>query len=396
MSSKPTESMPLPPAVLEIARTLEQARFETWCVGGALRDWRLAPTQPLLHDVDLATAARPEEVQRLFRRTVAIGAKYGTVGVLDSGGGMHEVTTFRKDVTTDGRHAVVEYGVSIEEDLHRRDFTINAMAYHPLSHRWLDPEGGQADLERGIIRAVGAPEQRFAEDYLRILRMARFAARFGFRIDPATFDAARAAAPGLGRLSAERVRDEWFKGLLTARSTRHFVELWHEVGAAAVWLPELRAAASLPDRAGHELDPVVATAAYCARPGEVLRRLKASGAEIARGDAMERGPASPQGNDPIAVRRWLATVTSAADDLLALASLSGTAPAWKETVMTIRQRGDAISRAQLAVSGDDLLAAGIAPGPGLGEVLGRLLDAVLEDPGLNNKERLLQLVRTWH
>lgn len=395
MTSGPPESMPLPAAVLEIARTLEQSRFETWCVGGALRDWRLAPTQPLQHDVDLATAARPEQVQQLFRRTVAVGAKYGTVGVLDAAGGMHEVTTFRKDVTTDGRHAVVEYGVSIEEDLHRRDFTINAMAYHPLSHRWLDPEGGQADLEQGIVRAVGAPERRFAEDYLRILRMVRFAARFGFRIDPATFEAARVAASGLPRLSAERVRDEWFKGLVTARSTRHFVALWHEVGAAAVWLPELRPAAALPDRSGHELDPVVATVAYCASPATVLRRLKSSGAEIARGEAMERGPREPVGTDPVSVRRWLATVAGAADDLLALAAFGGPAPDWQREVTAIRQRGDATSRAQLAVSGDDLLAAGIASGPGLGELLSRLLDAVLEDPALNNKERLLQLARAW-
>jgi len=394
VSSNP-ELMPLPAAVLEIARTLEQARFETWCVGGALRDWRLAPAQPLQHDVDLATAARPEQVQRLFRRTVAVGAKYGTVGVLDAGGTMHEVTTFRKDVLTDGRHAVVEYGVAIEEDLHRRDFTINAMAYHPLTHRWLDPEGGRADLEQGVIRAVGEPERRFAEDYLRILRMVRFAARFGFRIDPATFAAARGAAPGLARLSAERVRDEWFKGLVTARSLRHFISLWHDVGAAAVWLPELLPADQLPDGSGSRLDPVVATAAYCARPGEVLRRLKASGAEIARGEAMERGPKEPMGTDPVAVRRWLAAVAGAADDLLALAASSGAAPAWQSIVLAIRQRGDATSRAQLAVTGDDLLAAGVAPGPRLGELLGRLLDAVLEDPSLNSKARLLQLAETW-
>lgn len=396
MTLQPVEPMPLPPAVLEIARTLEQARFETWCVGGALRDWRLAPNQALEHDVDLATAARPEQVQRLFRRTVAIGAKYGTVGVLDADGGLHEVTTFRKDVTTDGRHAVVEFGVAIEDDLHRRDFTINAMAYHPLSHRWLDPERGRADLELGLIRAVGVAEQRFAEDYLRILRMLRFAGRFGFRIDPPTFDAARAAASGLGRLSAERVRDEWFKGLVSARSTRHFIQLWHEVGAAAVWLPELRPATVLPDAPGSGLDPVVATAVACARPGEVLRRLKASSAEIARAAAMERGPAEPAGNDPVAVRRWLATVAGAADDLVALAALrDGSVPAWHATVAGIRERGEATSRPQLAITGDDLVAAGIAPGPGLGELLGRLLEAVLEDPSRNSKERLLQLARTW-
>ena len=390
------EEMPLPEAVLAIARTLEDAHFETWCVGGALRDWRLA-VPPLEHDVDLATAATPDEVRRLFPRSVAVGAKYGTVGVLDRNGVLHEVTTFRKDVATDGRHAVVEFGVSIEEDLQRRDFTINALAYHPLTHRWLDPEGGSRDLERGIVRAVGEPARRFAEDYLRILRMIRFAARFGFTIDPATFAAAQAAAPGLSQLSAERVRDEWFKGLRTARSHEHFVKLWREAGAAELWLPELRASYPLAEPgAGSPADPVILTAALCERPGQVLRRLRASGEEISRADAMERGPAEPAGSDAVAVRRWLAKVGDAADDLLRLAELaSGAPPAWSARVREVRARGDATSRGQLALSGDDLRAAGVQPGPELGQLLGRLLEAVLEDPALNTRERLLELVRSW-
>ena len=317
-----TSEMPLPEAVRTIAKTLQDASFETWCVGGALPDWWLAPEQPLQHDVDLATAATPDEVRRLFRRTIAIGAKYGTVGVLDEHGVVHEVTTFRRDVRTDGRHAVVEYGVSIEEDLHRRDFTINAMAYHPFWHRWLDPEGGREDLKAGVVRAVGEPGQRFAEDYLRILRMLRFAARFGFAIDPATFAAAQRAAPGLRQLSAERVRDEWFKGLKTARSLRHFVTLWRDAGAAAHWLPELRDPYPLArDDVPGPLDPVVTTAALTTRPGTVLRRLKASGAEIARAEAVERLPAEPAAIAPVAVRRWLARVGESADDLLQLAAL---------------------------------------------------------------------------
>ena len=391
------EEMPLPEAVRTIARTLEDARFETWCVGGALRDWRLTPAQPLEHDVDLATAATPDEVRRLFPRTVAVGAKYGTVGVLDGNGVLHEVTTFRKDVATDGRHAVVEFGVSIEEDLHRRDFTINAMAYHPLTHRWLDPEGGSRDLERRIVRAVGDPAKRFAEDYLRILRMLRFAARFGFTIDPATFAAARAAAPGLTHLSAERVRDEWFKGLLTARSRKHFVTLWGEVGAVELWLPELRVPYPLADpHPNLPADPVVLTVALCERSAEVLRRLRASGSEISRAAAMERAPAEPSGSGAVAVRRWLASVGDAADDLLQLAELrSGAPPGWGLSAREIRARGEATSRGQLAVSGDDLRAAGVEPGPELGQLLGRLLEAALEDPALNTRERLLELVRSW-
>src|SRR5918998_5680344 len=156
-----------PEAVLAIAERLEGAGFETWCVGGAVRDALLGIRNL---DWDLATAARPEEVRRLFRRTVPVGIEFGTIGVLDDGGLMHEVTTFRRDVRTDGRHAVVEYGASLDDDLARRDFTINAMAYHPRRHVLRDPFDGRADIDRRVVRAVGDPEQRMREDRLRALR----------------------------------------------------------------------------------------------------------------------------------------------------------------------------------------------------------------------------------
>src|SRR4029450_11151212 len=154
---------------------------------------------------DLPTSATPEEVQRLFPRTVAVGIKYGTVGVLDRDRVLHEVTTFRRDVSTDGRHAVVQYGVALDDDLARRDFTINAIAYHPLRHEWRDPFDGAGDLARRLLAAGGEPAAGLAEHYLRILRAIRFAARFGFAVERGTWAAAQAAAPGLTRLSAERV-----------------------------------------------------------------------------------------------------------------------------------------------------------------------------------------------
>ena len=123
-----------------ILRRLEDAGHETWCVGGAIRDALLGDPQ---QDMDLATSARPEEVQRLFRRTIAVGVEHGTVGVFDEHGVLHEVTTFRRDVTTDGRHAEVEFGSSLDDDLARRDLTINAIAYHPLRRTWRDPFGGR-------------------------------------------------------------------------------------------------------------------------------------------------------------------------------------------------------------------------------------------------------------
>ncbi len=387
-------SVAVPEEILEIARVLESAGYEAWCVGGALRDTLLGDVQT---DFDLATSAPPREVQRLFRRTAPIGVEHGTVGVIDRKRVMHEVTTFRRDVRTDGRHAVVEYGASLEEDLARRDFTINAIAYHPLRREWRDPHGGERDLREGVVRAVGDPAARFREDYLRVLRAIRFAARLGFAIDPATWESARAAAGGLDRLSAERVRDEWFKGLRTARDLETLVRLWHDSGAAAVWLPELRrfVAGELPppEHWPTPRDPVLLTVFLAEDPAGVLRRLRASNVEIARAEAMAAGPAEPAGSDEVAVRRWLAAVGPAADDLVALYQLHRrAAPEWLGKMTEIRERHDPLTRGDLAVSGRDLEALGLR-GPRIGETLAALLDRVLEDPAVNTRDRLLALAR---
>ena len=386
-------TVPVPEAVLEIARVLERAGHEAWCVGGALRDSLLGDVHS---DFDLATSAPPQEVQRLFRRTAPIGVAHGTVGVIDRGRIMHEVTTFRRDVRTDGRHAVVEYGATLEEDLARRDFTINAIAYHPLRHEWRDPHGGRRDLEAGLVRAVGEPAARFREDYLRILRALRFAARFGFTVEPATWEAARAAGGGLDRLSAERVRDEWFKGVRTAKDLRTLVRLWRESGAAAVWLPELPASLDdvpPPGLSPPPRDPVLLTALLARDPAGVLRRLRGSNAEVARAGAMAAGPPEPEGEDEPAVRRWLSRVGRAADDLVALYRLRHrSAPPWLAAMDAVRGRGDPLTRGDLAVSGSDLEAIGIR-GREVGETLAALLDRVLEDPSWNTRDRLLELAR---
>jgi tRNA nucleotidyltransferase (CCA-adding enzyme) len=362
-------------------------------VGGALRDRLLGHPAD---DVDLATAAHPETVQQLFRRTVAVGVKFGTVGVLDRKRVLHEVTTFRRDVATDGRRAVVEYGASLEEDLARRDFTINALAYHPLRHEWKDPFGGAADLGAGIIRAVGDPDARFREDYLRILRALRFSARFGFVIEPGTWRAAQALASGLEGLSAERVRDEWVKGLETARSVARLVTLWREAGAAGVWLPELRDPYPLAGEDPRPRDPVLLTVALCEAPDRVLARLRASNLDIARAAAAAKAPAAPASDTREEARRWLAAAGAAADDLLRLDEWRRGAPApWRAEVESVRAGGEPVTRGALAVSGDDLIDAGIVRGPEIGRVLDRLLDAVLANPALNSRDRLLALVASW-
>lgn len=383
--------IPLPAEVERLARTLEAAGHEAWCVGGAIRDFLLGNLES---DVDLATSASPEEVLRLFTRTVPVGIEHGTVGVLDREGRLHEVTTFRKDVRTDGRHAEVAYGVSLEDDLSRRDFTINAIAYHPLRHEWRDPHHGVADLTTGVVRAVGEAAERFREDFLRILRGLRFAARFGFRIDPDTWQAMQSAAPGLAGLSAERVRDEWMKGLQTARQVPELVRLWHASGAAAVVLPELRRGAELRDPDAAPRDPVLLTALLVDDPGAVLSRLKSSRADIQRAARIVTGPAAPAHEDARTVRRWLASVGGAADDLLRAHAIRTGHPApWLPVVDEIRARGDALDRGALAISGHDLALAGMARGPAMGTLLERLLEEVLEDPSRNTKDHLLARAR---
>ena len=382
--------IPIPEEVLEIARRLEEAGHTAWCVGGALRDTLLGDPQS---DFDLATSATPDQVQGLFPRTVAVGIKYGTVGVLDRRGALHEVTTFRRDVATDGRHAEVAYGVSLDEDLARRDFTINAIAYHPLRSEWRDPFGGAEDLTHRRIRAVGDAASRFREDYLRILRALRFAARFDFAIDPVTWAAACAAVDGLRGLSAERVRDEWFKGLRSARSLRRLVSLWQESGASRIWIPELRLLDSPPSTAldgPARREPVVLTVLLCTDAVAVLQRLRASNAEVARAAAMISGPTEPDAMTEVAVRRWLAAVGPAAADLELLWQLrrSRDCP-WARLAEQIRQRGDPLSRGDLAITGLDLIEAGVPPGPALGRVLERLLALVVDDPSLNTRDALL-------
>jgi len=388
--------MPVPPPVMRIARTLLDAGFETWCVGGAVRDHLLG--EPNV-DIDLATAAPPSEVQRLFRRTVPIGVEHGTVAVLDDRNVPHEVTTFRKDVRTDGRHADVVFGVSLEEDLARRDLTINAIAFHPVNREWRDPFAGMQDVRARLIRAVGDPAVRFREDYLRILRVLRFAARFGFHIDAPTWTAAAAAANHLDVLSAERVRDEWMKGLRTARSVQAFVRLWERVGALEIWMSEMVEAVKEERRLWSGLDrlprdPVLITAALSADPAATLRRLRARSADIARADRMARHRKDrPVSTDPVDVRRWLARVGAAAGDLLTLWAVECPGEAeLVEAVRRIRNTDPAVTITQLAVNGTDLQEAGVPPGPPVGDMLRRLLDEVLVDPALNERARLLRRV----
>src|SRR5256712_1860656 len=390
--------LPIPDTVLRIAKQLEGAGYETWCVGGATRDNLLKVEN---HDFDLTRAAPPDEVRRLFKRTVPVGIEHGTVAVLDQQNRQHEVTTFRKDIKTDGRHAVVEFGVSLMDDLARRDFTINAIAYHPIRHEWRDPFHGADDLEHKLIRSVGDANWRFQEDYLRILRALRFSARFNFRIQPGTLEAAKANVQGLAQLSAERVRDEWFKGIATAKRVSKLLVLWIDIGAARIWLPEIPGSGKRETGNVDNVrrDPVLLTAYLASDPASLLTRLRSSNKDIERARAIgEWRDKYPDPRHLPEVRKWLSQVGEYADDLLAL--LPGLAVSrfpfpvsrLPKVVAAIRAAKDPLTVKDLAVKGDDLLAAGVRPGPQVGETLERLLAEVLEDPSRNTRDYLLSRV----
>jgi poly(A) polymerase len=233
---------------LHVIRELRRNGFQAYLAGGCVRDMLLG-VEPT--DYDVSTDATPNQVMRIFPETYAVGAQFGVVLVpvlKDLGGGVSaghshpiEVATFRSDgAYSDGRHPdQVQYSTSPEEDVQRRDFTINGLLMDPLDgDRVLDFVGGRADLAAGMVRAIGDPERRFAEDKLRMLRAVRFAARFGYKIDPATFAAIRQLAPEIHQVSRERVRDELTK-MLTEGHARAAFELLDRSGLLKEVLPEV-------------------------------------------------------------------------------------------------------------------------------------------------------------
>jgi len=434
MPSKRTDPrLQPPPAVFEITKAFEKAGFEAWCVGGAVRDALLG--HPHL-DWDFATNATPDQVRTVFgrQRTIPVGIAFGTVGVLDSAGILHEVTTFRHDVKTDGRHAEVEFGASLDEDLARRDFTINAVAYSATTGEIRDPFDGRADLERRVVRAVGDPPQRMREDYLRALRGIRFAARFGFEIEPATWKAMCESAPHLTRLSAERVRQELEKTMDQVAAPSKALALWIASGAARVLVPEIESASEESRRA----TDCAARPRLARRPGRRLTRLAVLFSDVAP-SAVEQAAmrlrfskhdaqwlaaiigawraldstisdriasGAPDGAN---VRRWIATIgrtqlgafyrLAAARWADRRANSNKRSVPSESAVHALYRRSlraalsEPVDLHDLAVDGDDLRNAGIAPGPLLGKTLTSLLDQVIENPALNTRDQLLDAAK---
>lgn len=427
-----------PEAVLEIARKLETAGHDVWAVGGAVRDALLGLDGS---DWDLATSARPEQVRELFRRTVPIGIEHGTVGVLAKDGVLYEVTTFRRDVETFGRHATVEFAQTINEDLSRRDFTLNAIAWHPLRDEVRDPFGGFTDLQNAVLRTVGEPADRFAEDYLRVLRGLRFAGHFVLRVDDPTWRALTEAVPQLETLSAERVREELFKILGKTPHASAALKLYQESGAlealypelAALhaideWLPTLRAVDALPTTR-----PLLRMAALLHAAGmpaarakdlrggwrytgheqfgarkarDIMQRLKASNADTERVVTLveKQSDLFPPDAPDAGVRRWLQHVPpELVNDLFRLRIALWRARPAERGDRDLRERWAHVRRVlaaqpplttgDLAIDGGDLKLLGLTPGPRFGEILRVLLERVTDDPSLNQPDTLLRMAK---
>ena len=397
-----TISFPLDPGAAALLTRLHAAGYAAYAVGGCVRDSLLGQTP---HDWDLCTSATPEQVLELFGEAHCIptGLQHGTVTV-KYGGALYEITTFRTEgAYSDGRHPDhVAFVPDVKEDLARRYFTINAMAYN-AEEGLIDPFGGQNDLAAGIVRAVGEPQRRFEEDALRILRLYRFAARFGFAIDPATGQAARALCRHLDCVSEERIAEELSR-LLAAPAPGAYLE----AEVLAVIFPELDAA-ELPEsrrildalEPGMEHVPVRLAALLCplgeAGARAALKRLKCSNALTGTVATLVREAAAemPGAALTLTARRFLsrydlATIT----DLTALCSAQH--PEQAEAFAALQQEAARLVETnaccrinQLAVNGRDLMDAGIRPGPGLRRVLDALLEQVLTGQLPNEKAALL-------
>lgn len=433
----------LPPKVQYIIETIQKAGWDAYAVGGCVRDSMLG-REP--DDWDITTSARPAEIKRLFSHTVDTGIRHGTVTVLVDREGF-EVTTYRIDGEyEDSRHPKeVSFTDSLSEDLRRRDFTINAMAYNDEAGL-VDIFGGRQDLEDGIIRCVGSAGERFEEDALRMLRAIRFSAQLGYTIEEGTKEAIGRLAPTLSRISAERIQTELVKLLVSPHP--EYLRTAYDTGVTSVFFPEWDRAMLTPqnhphhcysvgEHILHSLPEVPAQKVLRlamllhdiakpdtltvddngvthfhghARKGEkmaveILRRLKFDNDTVDKVSRLVRYHDYGNGilPDKKLVRRAVNKIGEdlfpmllmvkkadilAQSDYLKQEKLRGLEE-WERCYREIKAAEECVSLKTLAVSGRDLLSAGFTPGRKMGEVLELLLEEVLEDPEKNTREYLL-------
>ncbi len=438
----------LPDKVQRIIETLTAAGFEAYAVGGCVRDSVLGR---LPSDWDITTSATPYETKELFPRTFDTGIKHGTVTVLFDKEGF-EVTTYRIDGDyEDSRHPKkVTFTSSLEEDLKRRDFTINAMAYNSKSGL-IDIFGGMEDIEKGIIRCVGNAEERFTEDALRMLRAVRFSAQLGYRIEETTASAIRRLAPNLRHISAERIQAELVKLVTSAHPD--YLRTAYETGITKQVLPEFDLCMeteqnnphhcySVGEHILHSMQEIEAEKVLrlgmlfhdIAKPQtltvdeegithnkkhpqvgakmtrEILRRLKFDNDTIDKVVKIVRYHDEEVGLSPAGVRR---AVNRMGEDIFPMlfavrrADISAQSDYLREEKLQkltylqelydgILRRQECLSLKDLAVTGRDLITLGIPAGPQIGELLQELLILVLEEPERNNREELLRICREKH
>lgn len=439
--------MKLPKSVNQIINSLRAAGHDAYAVGGCVRDALLGRVP---QDWDITTSAKPEVVKSLFSRTVDTGIEHGTVTVMIGRVG-YEVTTYRIDGEyTDGRHPNgVTYTDSLLEDLKRRDFTINAMAYNE-ERGLVDAFEGEKDLARNIIRCVGDARERFAEDALRMLRAVRFSAQLDFSIEEHTAQAVRELSGTLAKVSAERIQAELIK-ILVSDHPEGLRRAW-ELGLTAVFLPELDEMMRAPQNNKHHCysvgehtlhalqevrgDRVLRLAVLLhdvAKPvctsedekgrqhfhghpergadmaRQILRRLKFDNDTTAAVCALVRYHDERPPLQERALRRFVSRVgQERIPDLLAVKRADVLAQSLYhrqeklEYVEELTRRyarfleeGQCLKKQDLAVGGRDLIALGMEPGPGLGTVLDALFEQVLDDPALNTREKLLALAHNF-
>lgn len=431
----------IPQGASWVLEKLHAAGYEAYVVGGCVRDSLLGRVPD---DWDITTSARPEQVKTVFRRTVDTGIQHGTVTVMVGREG-YEVTTYRIDGEyADGRHPKqVTFTASLPEDLCRRDFTINAMAYSP-SEGLVDEFDGIGDLHRGIIRAVGDPVLRFTEDALRMMRAVRFSAQLNYRMEEATREGIRLLAPNLRKVSAERIRVELEKLLLSPHPEK-LRDAW-ELGLLDQFLPELSVCMTCGQNNPHHrysvgehilhavmevpADKVLRLTMLLHDIGKpVLKTTDEQGVDHFHGHAQESARMADRilrglkydnqtretvvrlvswhdrklGDTPADIRR---SISDLGADLFPLLLEVKTADVlaqsewereeklkkislWRKAYEEIRQRGDCLSLKELSVTGKDLMEQGIRPGRGMGEILHRMLEDVLENPEHNTREYLL-------
>lgn len=399
----------LPSQVEWILRKLRDRGYEAFAVGGCVRD-TILNRKP--GDWDITTSARPEQVKAVFGKTVDTGLQHGTVTVIRDHVG-YEITTYRIDGEyEDGRHPKeVEFTADLREDLRRRDFTINAMAY---SHETglVDIFGGLEDLKAGRIRCVGNAMERFTEDALRIMRAVRFAAQLNFSIEEETWRALSAIAPNLSHVSKERIQTELTKTLLSGNPqgvlameetgmcpymTKTFPEIFSEAESRGICLEErLRRSAGLPAEKYFRYGALLAYLGE-KKTETILRELKLDNHTIRSAKTLAAFSGLPLPAEEAGVRKTMSQMEDWLFDAFLIFERNlfpekrEQAEQAEALCRRIRERGDCVRMKDMKVTGNDLMEAGVKPGKTVGETLARLFAEVLEDPHKNSREELLSM-----